>query len=57
LGSWSYEPIELKDKPDNLGMYLKGFGQDNRGEVYLLTSTETGPTGNSGKVMKIVPAQ
>jgi glucose/arabinose dehydrogenase len=55
--TWSYEPIQLKDKPDNLGMYLKGFGQDNSGEVYLLTSTETGPTGNSGKVMKIVQAQ
>jgi hypothetical protein len=34
-----------------LGRMLLGFGQDNAGEAYLLT---TDGTANSGKVLKIV---
>ncbi|MES1218684.1 MAG: PQQ-dependent sugar dehydrogenase, partial [Bacteroidota bacterium] len=37
-GTWSYEPISFKSFPDHLGQYLKGFGQDSRGEIYLATS-------------------
>jgi uncharacterized protein (TIGR03118 family) len=48
---------ELKIGADDrsLGMWLKGFGQDASGELYVLGSTNLGPTGTSGKLMKIVP--
>jgi glucose/arabinose dehydrogenase len=36
-----------------LGMFVKGFGQDHDGEVYLLASTALGPGGNTGVVLKI----
>jgi len=35
---------------------VKGFGQDNAGEVYVTASQQLGPTGTTGKVFKLVPA-
>lgn len=54
-GQWSFDEVSLVSYPDNLGYYLKGFGQDNAGEVYLTVSTTLGPAGTNGKVFKIVP--
>jgi glucose/arabinose dehydrogenase len=56
-GMWSYEEIALKSSNDDLGYYLKGFGQDNTGEIYLTVSGMAGPSGNTGKVLKLVRAQ
>jgi glucose/arabinose dehydrogenase len=36
-----------------LGFLLKGMGRDNEGEIYALGSTNIGPTGTTGVVMKI----
>ncbi|MBN1359821.1 MAG: PQQ-dependent sugar dehydrogenase [Sedimentisphaerales bacterium] len=36
-----------------LNMFVKGFGQDREGEVYLLASTALGPSGDTGVVLKI----
>ena len=55
-GSWSYEEISLKSNPNNIGYYLKGFGQDDDGEIYLTVSSTSGPDGNTGKVFKLVAA-
>jgi glucose/arabinose dehydrogenase len=41
------------DRP--LGSYVKGFGQDATGELYVLTGPNLGPSGNTGLVQKIVP--
>lgn len=54
---WTFREITLKGRPDNLGMYLKSFGQDLEGEVYLATSTVAGPTGTTGKIFKLVYAK
>jgi uncharacterized protein (TIGR03118 family) len=35
-------------------MFLKGFGQDAAGELYVMGSTNIGPSGTAGKVLKIV---
>lgn len=40
----------------DLNLYVKGFGADASGELYLLASSNLGPFGASGVVMKIVPA-
>ncbi len=37
-----------------LGQYLKGFGQDLSGEIYLTTSMQVGLSGTTGKVYKVV---
>jgi len=51
---WSFETLSLKSFPGNLGQYVKGFGQDASGEIYVLTSVEIGPMGNTGSVYKLV---
>ena len=38
-----------------LGLYVKGMGQDQNGEVYVLGSTVVGPTDTTGVVYKLVP--
>lgn len=53
-GPWNYEEISLKSFPNDLGHYLKGFGQDNDGEIYLTLTTNVGPSGNTGKIFKLV---
>ncbi|NEU08339.1 PQQ-dependent sugar dehydrogenase [Flavihumibacter sp. R14] len=52
-GLWSWEEIVLKDLPNNLGLFLKGFGQDSKGEIYITGSTQLGPSGNTGKVYQL----
>ena len=47
--------IGTNDRP--MGIFLKGFGQDTAGELYVLGSTNIGPSGTGGKVMKLVPLQ
>ena len=53
-GNWPYSALALVGYPTDLGSYLKSFGQDQNGEIYVLTSDQSGPQGNSGKVYKIV---
>jgi glucose/arabinose dehydrogenase len=55
-GMWAYDELKLKSYQDNLGMFLKSIGQDQDGEVYLLTSGQIGPSGTTGKVFRLAPA-
>jgi glucose/arabinose dehydrogenase len=55
-GPWSFQELAVKSRPNDLGMLLKGFGEDRHGELYLTTSSRFGPTGNTGKVYKLVEA-
>jgi len=52
--SWPNRLLAINGHPSNLGMYLKSFGQDQSGEIYLLTSDQIGPQGNTGKVFKMI---
>ena len=55
-GLWPFQEITLKSYADHLGQFVKGFGQDLAGEIYVTTSTMLGPTGNTGKIYKLVLA-
>jgi hypothetical protein len=37
-----------------LGMFLKGFGQDSNGDLYVFGTTTLGPSGTTGRMLKIV---
>jgi glucose/arabinose dehydrogenase len=39
-----------------IGYFVLGFGEDADGELYVLVTENTGPTGETGRVYKIVPA-
>ena len=54
---WSYEDFNPKDFQGNLGYFLRGFGQDLSGELYITVSSGVGLAGTTGKVLKLVPAQ
>ncbi|HEY0677025.1 MAG TPA: PQQ-dependent sugar dehydrogenase [Chitinophagaceae bacterium] len=55
-GLWAYQEINLASHPGDVGYYLRGFGQDLSGEIYLAVSNLLGPTGNTGKIFKLVLA-
>jgi glucose/arabinose dehydrogenase len=46
--------LGLLDRP--LGEWIKGFGEGPDGELYVFTTRVVGPAGNSGRMMKIIPA-
>ena len=47
--------IGLEDRP--YGLFLKGFGEDEAGEVYACGSTALAPTGNTGVCQRIVTVE
>jgi len=53
-GMWSYDEVTLKSHPNDIGYFLRGFGQDDEGEIYLAVSSVLGPTSNTGKLFKLV---
>jgi glucose/arabinose dehydrogenase len=55
-GTWSWGVLGLKSFTPNLGAFLKSFGQDQHGEMYLMTSDQEGPQGTTGKVYKLIAA-
>lgn len=55
--SWNYEEATIKNYNNDLGYYLRGFGQDEKGELYLTVSSNAGPQGTSGKVYKLVAGE
>jgi len=53
-GKWTMEEAEvegMKTLP-----YMLAFAQDDKGEVYALTSISTGPVGGHDKIYRVVPA-
>lgn len=56
-GLWAFSQLKPKSFPDNLGQWLKGFGEDSWGELYVATSDNLGPSGTTGKIYKLVPAK
>ncbi|MBA3273071.1 MAG: hypothetical protein H0T11_04255, partial [Chthoniobacterales bacterium] len=39
-----------------LGLFVKGIGADEAGEIYILADSNVGPSGTGGRVLKLVPA-
>ncbi|MFW6183630.1 MAG: PQQ-dependent sugar dehydrogenase [Chloroflexota bacterium] len=53
--TWPIQEVTIANAGDGrLNEYLLAFGQDLDGELFLLTSETPGPTGDTGKVYKIV---
>ncbi len=56
-GLWNFEEIQIVNYEDgDLGAFLLALGQDQEGEVYVLTSQNVGPSGNTGSLSRIAPA-
>jgi glucose/arabinose dehydrogenase len=53
-GLWTINEL-LIGGTTQLGYVVKGFGQDSRGEIYVMASKVLGPTGTSGTVFELTP--
>jgi glucose/arabinose dehydrogenase len=51
---WSLESLKLAS-PEKIGAYIVAFGEDEEGELYVLTNGRNSLTGRTGKVFKLVP--
>lgn len=49
-GLWERFAFQLAPTGGPLGRYVKAFAQDEQGELYLLSTTNLGPTGTSGDI-------
>ena len=54
LESGAIQEFILGREDRELGLYVKSFGQDANGDIYLLGGTNLGPFGSEGQVYKIV---
>ncbi len=55
LGTFEFEELQIGNDDRSLDFFLKNFGQDLDGEIYICASTTLGPTGTTGLVQKLVP--
>jgi glucose/arabinose dehydrogenase len=54
-GLWHMQQLRIATSPTGrVGHYVLGFGQDLAGEMYVLTTDQTGPSGTTGKVYRLV---
>lgn len=54
-GLWPLEELQVAGRPEGrLGHFVLGFGRDEAGEMYVLTTDEGGPTGQTGRVYQLV---
>ena len=57
-GLWRFEQVRIAERDGGeLGEFLLALGQDSAGEVYVLTSSSSGPSGNTGIVYKLMPVE
>jgi glucose/arabinose dehydrogenase len=56
-GMWSWGELSVDGMPNNrIGAFVRAFGEDANGELYVMTSMNMGPSGTTGQVWKLVPA-
>jgi glucose/arabinose dehydrogenase len=57
-GMWDFQELKIaQTNSTSIGHYLLSFGQNKKGEMFVLTTDEEGPVGNTGKVFKMVSAK
>ena len=55
---WVFEELEITTgEGGRLGAYLLSFGHDADNELYVLTTRNGGPSGTTGEIHRIVPAE
>jgi glucose/arabinose dehydrogenase len=56
-GLWATSTVDLAGGEDGPRQYLLAFGRDHDDELYVATTDSGTPTGNSGAVHRLVPAE
>lgn len=54
---WRIEVVKVaNNSAGRVNAFVRSFGQDDQGELYILTSEASGPKGDTGKIYKMVTA-
>jgi glucose/arabinose dehydrogenase len=53
VSSGAIQEFQIASANASLGLWLKGFGQDLAGEIYVCGSAKLGPDGTTGRVVKL----
>jgi plastocyanin len=53
-GLWPITELIITGEYEGLEYFLLGFGEDQDGELYILTTDEGGPVGDTGQVFRII---
>jgi hypothetical protein len=56
LGNGPILEFQMGEPNPLLGSFLKGFGQDDSDELYVMIDSNIGPSGTGGQVLKIIGA-
>ena len=54
-GIWERFPFQLWPVNARFGRFVKGFGEDEAGEIYVLSTAVLGPAGQTGDVRRLAP--
>lgn len=55
-GLWMWKELMVADSSNGrIDAFIRGFGQDDEGEIYVLTSSEMGPANQTAKIFKMTP--
>lgn len=55
---WQIKELQIStSKNKRINEFIHSFGQDSKNELYVLTTGMLGPSGNTGKVYKIIPGE
>ncbi|PRP96451.1 PQQ-dependent sugar dehydrogenase [Enhygromyxa salina] len=53
-GAWTLKEVAVRDRSNGrIGEFVRAFGRDQAGELYVLTADNLGPSGDSGKVYRL----
>ncbi|MFC7044340.1 PQQ-dependent sugar dehydrogenase [Halobacteriaceae archaeon GCM10025711] len=56
-GPWSMAAVPMADPGDAFGQFVLGLGRDRDGELYALTSQQSGVEGETGALHRVVPVE
>lgn len=55
-GAWTWGELPVAGMDNNrIGAYVRAIGEDAEGELYVMTNETGAPTGDTGKVWKLIP--
>ena len=55
-GLWDWEEVAVAGSSSGrIDQFIRGFGQDEVGEIYVLASSEMGPANQTAKIFKLIP--
>jgi glucose/arabinose dehydrogenase/plastocyanin len=56
-GLWPITELIVTGEQEGFEKFLLGFGEDHNGEIYVLTSEMSGPSGETGQIFRIMSAE